>query len=135
MQWPLYWENNFFLFLFGISVCFQVSDKWLPGGSDGKESACNAGDLCLISGLGRSPWWRKWQPTLVFLSGEFHGQRSLAGYSPSGHKESDTAEWQSFTHSFDKWEYWVKWQYDLFENNNTCAYYKFQVIITKKLNR
>ena len=37
-------------------------------------------------------WRRKWQPTLVFLSGEFHGQRSLAGYSPSGHKESDTTE-------------------------------------------
>ena len=32
------------------------------------------------------------QPTPVFLSGEFHGQRSLAGYSPWGHKESDTTE-------------------------------------------
>ena len=31
---------------------------------------------------------RKWQPTPVFLHGEFHGQRSLAGYSPWGHKES-----------------------------------------------
>ena len=38
------------------------------------------------------PWRRKWQPTPVFLSGESHGQRSLAGYSPWGHKESDTAE-------------------------------------------
>ena len=33
-----------------------------------------------------------WQPTLVFLPGEFHGQRSLAGYSLKGHKESDTTE-------------------------------------------
>ena len=32
---------------------------------------------------------RKWQPTPVFLPGEFHGQRSLVGYSPGGHKESD----------------------------------------------
>ena len=32
------------------------------------------------------PWRRKWQPTPVFLPGEFHGQRSLAGYSPWGHK-------------------------------------------------
>ena len=39
------------------------------------------------------PWRRKWQPTPVFLPGEFHGQRSLAGYSPWGHKESDTTEW------------------------------------------
>ena len=33
--------------------------------------------------------WRQWQPTLVFLPREFHGQRSLVGYSPWGHKESD----------------------------------------------
>ena len=38
------------------------------------------------------PWSRKWQPTPVFLPGESHGQRSLAGYSPWGHKESDTTE-------------------------------------------
>ena len=36
------------------------------------------------------PWKRKWQPTPVFLPGESHGQRSLAGYGPYGHKESDT---------------------------------------------
>ena len=35
------------------------------------------------------PWRRKWQPTPVFLPGKFHGQRSLAGYSPWGSKESD----------------------------------------------
>ena len=34
-------------------------------------------------------WRRAWQPTLVFLPGEFHGQRSLVGYSPSGRKELD----------------------------------------------
>ena len=39
-----------------------------------------------------SPWSRVWQPTPVFLPGEFHGQRSLAGYSSQGHKESDTTE-------------------------------------------
>ena len=38
------------------------------------------------------PWRRKWQPTLVFLPGEFHGQRSLASYRPWGHKESDITE-------------------------------------------
>ena len=36
--------------------------------------------------------WRKWQPTPAFLPGESHGQRSLAGYSPRGHRESDTTE-------------------------------------------
>ena len=38
------------------------------------------------------PWRREWQPTPVFLPGEFHGQRSPAGYSPWGHKKSDTTE-------------------------------------------
>ena len=56
------------------------------GGSDGKELACNAG------GVRKIPWRREWQPTPVFLPGEFHGQRSLAGYSPGGHKELDTTE-------------------------------------------
>ena len=38
------------------------------------------------------PWRRAWQPTPVFLPGESHGQRSLAGSSPSGIEESDTTE-------------------------------------------
>ena len=38
------------------------------------------------------PWRRKWQPTPAFLPEKSHGQRSLAGYSPCGHKESDTTE-------------------------------------------
>ena len=42
--------------------------------------------------LGKIPWRRKWQPTPVFLPGESHGQRSLVGYGPYGHKESDTTE-------------------------------------------
>jgi len=47
------------------------------GGSDSKESACNAGDLGSIPGSGGSPWRRKWQPTPVFLPGEFHGLMKL----------------------------------------------------------
>ena len=42
--------------------------------------------------VGKIPWRREWLPTPVFLRGEFHGQRSLAGYSPWGCKESDTTE-------------------------------------------
>ena len=38
------------------------------------------------------PWRREWQPTPLFLPGEFHGQRSPEGYSPWGRKESDTTE-------------------------------------------
>ena len=42
--------------------------------------------------VGKIPWRRKWQSIPVFLPGESHGQRSLAGRSPQGHKESDTTE-------------------------------------------
>ena len=42
--------------------------------------------------LGRFPWRREWLPAPVFLPGTLHGQRSLTGYSPWGHKESDTTE-------------------------------------------
>ena len=63
-----------------------------PGGSDGKESACNADDLGSIPGWGRSPGERKWLPTPVFLPGESHEQRRLAGCSPWGHKELETTE-------------------------------------------
>ena len=42
--------------------------------------------------VGTIPWRRDWQPTPLFLPGEFHGQLSLAGYSPWGHKESDITE-------------------------------------------
>ena len=57
------------------------------------------------------PWRREWQPSPVFLSGEFYGQRSLAGYSPWGCKGSDMTEWLillyyfhvvHMTHSFFK---------------------------------
>ena len=41
--------------------------------------------------------WRAWQPTPVFLPGESHGQRNLAGYNPWGRKESDTTEWLTHT--------------------------------------
>ena len=47
------------------------------------------------------PRRREWQLTPVFLPREFQGQRSLAGYSPWGHKESDTTEQLTHTHTQD----------------------------------
>ena len=71
-----------------------------PDGTSGKEPTCQC-RRCKREKF--DPWvrmilWRRaWQPTLVFLHGESHGWRSLAGYSPKGHKESDTTEvvWHS----------------------------------------
>ena len=76
-----------------------------PGSPVVRTSPSNAGGVSSIPGWGaknpqalgpkhkiEAPWRRKWQPTLVFLSEKSHGQRSLAGYSPWGPKESDTTE-------------------------------------------
>ena len=74
--------------------CFS-KDNGLLWWLSGKDSACQCRRpmKCRIN-----PWvekisWRwKWQPTLVFLPGKFHGQKSLAGYSPWGHKEVDMTD-------------------------------------------
>ena len=71
--------------------CFNVI-KDFPGGSAGKESAGNVGDLDLISGLGRSPGGGHGNPLQYSCLENPSEQRSLAGYSPWGHKESDTTE-------------------------------------------
>ena len=70
--------------------------KSFSGVSGGKESSCN--DPWIV----KIPWRRKWQPITVFLPGESHGQRSLAGYtlwcySPWGCKKSDKAEQLTLT--------------------------------------
>ena len=64
-----------------------------PGDSVVKESACQCRRHGFVPGVGKIPRRRAWQPTLVFLPGESQGQRSLAGYSPWGHKGSDTVCW------------------------------------------
>ena len=61
----------------------------VPEWHNGKESVCHC-RRCRRHGfdpwVGKIPWHRKWQPTPVFLPGEFHGQKSLVGYSPQGRK-------------------------------------------------
>ena len=63
-----------------------------PGGSAGKESVCNVGDLGLIPRLGRSPGGGHSNPLQYSCLENSHGQRSLEGCSPWGRKESDTTE-------------------------------------------
>ena len=72
-----------------------------PGGASGKEPACQCRlderEVGLIHGLGRSRGGGHGNP-LQYSCLESHGQKSLAGYSPWGHKESDTTE-QRRTHA------------------------------------
>ena len=56
--------------------------KWLCG----KESACQYKRHGFDPWVRKIPWGKAWQPTPVFLPGESHGQKSLAGYSPPGSK-------------------------------------------------
>ena len=66
-----------------------------PPGASGKQSACQCRrhKRCRFHPwVGKILWRRKWHPTPVFLPGKFQGQRSLMGYNPWGHKESDMTE-------------------------------------------
>ena len=70
--------------LSSLSYFYQCPHHYsgFPGGTSGKEPACQC-RRCKFDALGQEdPWRRKWQPTPVFLPGKFHGQRSLGVYSP-----------------------------------------------------
>ena len=70
----------------------RVKYGHFSGSSAGKESACNAGDLGSIPGLGKSHGGGHGNPLQYSCLENPHGQRSLVGYSPWGHKESDITE-------------------------------------------
>ena len=69
------------------------SNNGLPRWLTDKESACQAGDLGLTPGLGRSPGEGNGNPLQYCCLGNPNGQRSLVGYSPWGCKGSDMTEW------------------------------------------
>ena len=74
-----------------INLASTMGQVGFPGGASGKEPACQCRrKRCRFDPwVGKIPWRRAWQSTPVFLPGEAHGQRSLAGYSSWGSKESD----------------------------------------------
>ena len=78
--------------LFNISIERYIKILGFPGSSAGKESTCNAGDLSSIPGLGRSSGEGHGNSLQYSCLENPYGQRSLAGYSPWGHKESDMPE-------------------------------------------
>ena len=70
----------------------QTYIQGFPGGSDGKESARNVGGLGSVPGLGRSPGEGNDNPLQYSCLENPHGQVSLAGYNPWGHKELEMTE-------------------------------------------
>ena len=77
----------------------QLIKLGFPGGSAGKESACNVGDPGSIPVLGRSPGGGHGNPLQYSCLENPHRQRSLVGYSPWGCKELDTTEQLNTAHS------------------------------------
>ena len=80
----------------------RKGNKGFPGGASGKEPACQCRRYKrrqFDPWVGKIPWKGAWQPTPVFLPGEFQGQSSLVGYGPCGHKETQL-KWLSM-HSWD----------------------------------
>ena len=92
-----------------------------PGGSAGKESTCNVGDLGLIPGLGRSPAEGNSHPF------QYSGLKNPMDYSPCGCKESDTTEWLALSlfhfHS-NIHKRWCKWQLALMSGSIHYAWIK-----------
>ena len=75
------------------SYSISLDIKGLPRWLGDKEPTCQCRRPGFDPWVGKIPWRRKWQPTPVFLPGKSHGWRSLEGYSPQHHKESDATEW------------------------------------------
>ena len=88
----------------GIS-CSQGQILGMPGGSTGKKIHLQCRRCKFELQVGKIPWKRAWQPTPVFLPGEFHGQRSLVGYSPWACKELDTIDWLNIFTFSTTWAY------------------------------
>ena len=91
----------------------------LPRGTlRGKGPACRSRRHGFNPSVWKIPWGRKWQPTPVFLPGEFNGQRSLVGYSPWGCKELDTTE-----HAHTQ-TYWLKIDNIMVNIRDIVKYYR-----------
>ena len=93
--------------------------------------------------VGKIPWKREWQPTLVLLPGEFHGQRSLVGYSPWGREELDNwASKHTRKHVVgpdeDESSGLEQWIWGVFQrkilvdcSNNFCYFITFKIMISE----
>ena len=80
-QWQLLLPGS----LSSAFKAFQPIGLGFPGGTSGKESTCQCRQHRFDPWVRKIPWRMEWSPTPVFLPGESHWQRSLAGCSPWGH--------------------------------------------------
>ena len=102
----------------------SVNHSVMSNHSDSKGPACNAGNLGLIPGFGRFPGERNDNPLQYSCLENPHWQRSLADYSPWGHKKSDTTEWLSTEHI----------TLMLFDRCKTAVFLKLSFLSERKYN-
>ena len=109
------WEAHSYIYMcvyiYAIysTIFFSSPLLGFPGSASGKESTCQCRrhKRCRFDPwVGKVPWRKAWQPTPGYLPRESHRQRSLAGYSPWSHKESDMTE-QLSTHMFISMEFFA----------------------------
>ena len=98
-QWPTGLEKVGFHSNPKEGQCQRMLKLPFPGDSDSKEICLQCRRPGLNPRVRKIPWKREWLPTPVFLPGEFHGQRSLVGYSHWGCRESDTTEQLTLHHT------------------------------------
>ena len=102
---PLILTSSITIILFVSYISFFLNSCIYPGtcGTSGKELAYQCrrlNNFGFDTWVGKIPWRRAWQPTPIFLPEKSHGQKSLAGYSPWGHKELDMTEATYHHHIF-----------------------------------
>ena len=113
-------------------LCHFVLDCWCSG----KESTCQCRRHGFDPWVGKIPWRRKWQPTPVFLTGKFLGQRKLVGCSPWGWKESDMSEQLSTPTSWALLKICchIKY-YRKYENSLSCMFLRKSISFPFVLNK
>ena len=131
-----------FGFLLQIVNIYEIS-WWLRD----KESTCQWRRHGFDPWIGKIPWRKKWQPTLVFFPGDVHGQRSLVGYSSWGHKESDKTERLTHmkqcqgtvvlkSHGYSRWLKWMIFKCqmpNLNSQDHYCFCFSLKLILWKYL--
>ena len=117
----------------GICIHTHTHTHTFSGGSDGEESACNVGDLCLIPGLGRSPGEGNDNP-IKYSCLENYTDRGAWQATVHGVTVSDTTEWLTHTSKFYKCNSNPNWMVG--DKYNLCIYmyiynhiYNIQIII------
>ena len=93
-----------------VNWYISIHISGLPRWHNGKKPTCQCRRPRFVPWVGNIPWRRKWHSTPVDLPGKFHGQRSLAGYTPCGHEESHnlvTRQQHSYQWGHSSFDIWL----------------------------